>query len=126
MNRVNFVFVLLVACIQHHYSSAQGIFMVIHNNTGYDLDSLSFGRHQVGKLKKDSSVYYSGCSELQLQSGVPLLRPYGLISGKNPPHKTIPCSTKSRKAKSGYYEFDVMFYEDQFGYRLYWHPHQSH
>lgn len=106
------------------FSFAQDIKIIIHNRTGYDLDSLSLGRHHLGRLLKDSSVCYNAFRELHLHAGVPLLRPYGLISGKLPPSRTTPCGTKSRKAKPGLYEFDIMFFEDRNGYRLYWQPHR--
>lgn len=104
-------------------SFGQSLRITLYNKTGYDLDSLLFEKRWVGDLRKDSSIVLHSLSTFTIQGMFPLYRPYAHIKGKEHPILLSPCGTRSRKVKSGTYAFDILIYEDEHGYRLYWEKH---
>lgn len=99
---------------------AQHLHITLYNKTGFDLDSLLFEKHFVGDIRNDSALVLTSLRSFIMQGMVPLFRPYAHIEGKEHPQLLSPCGTRSRKVKSGTYVFDILFYEDEHGYRLYW------
>ncbi|MFM9007583.1 MAG: hypothetical protein ACKORE_03285 [Bacteroidota bacterium] len=102
----------------------QVLHITLYNTSGYDLDSLVFEKQVLGPLPKDSVLELRSLRSFTMQGMVPLFRPYAHINGKDHPQLPRPCGTKSRKVKSGTYAFDIKFYEDEHGYRLYWEKHE--
>ena len=102
----------------------QNINLVVFNKTGYNLDSVSFNQIELGNITKDSSVVFSNLNEITLLGDVPLHLPFGLIEGKKRPLNLTPCGTKSKKKKEGIFVFDILIYETEGEYRLYWRKHE--
>lgn len=102
----------------------QNINLVVFNKTGYNLDSVSFNRIELGNITKDSSVVFSNINEITLLGDVPLHIPFGIIEGKKRPLNLTPCGTKSKKKKEGIFVFDILIYETEGEYRLYWRKHE--
>ena len=102
----------------------QNINLVVFNKTGYNLDSVSFNRIELGNITKDSSVVFSNINEITLLGDVPLHLPFGIIEGKKRPLNLTPCGTKSKKKKEGIFVFDILIYETEGEYRLYWRKHE--
>ena len=102
----------------------QNINLVVFNKTGYNLDSVSFNHIELGNITKDSSVVFSNINEITLLGDVPLHLPFGIIEGKKRPLNLTPCGTKSKKKKEGIFVFDILIYETEGEYRLYWRKHE--
>ena len=102
----------------------QNINLVVFNKTGYNLDSVSFNRIELGNITKDSSVVFSNINEITLLGDVPLHIPFGIIEGKKRPLNLTPCGTKSKKKKEGIFVFDILIYETEGESRLYWRKHE--
>ncbi|MCF8409426.1 MAG: hypothetical protein K9G36_10690 [Crocinitomicaceae bacterium] len=102
----------------------QNINLVVFNKTGYNLDSVSFNHIELGNITKDSSVVFSNINEITLLGDVPLHLPFGIIRGKKRPLNLTPCGTKSKKKKEGIFMFDILIYETEGEYRLYWRKHE--
>ena len=102
----------------------QNINLVVFNKTGYNLDSVSFNHIQLGNITKDSSVIFSNINEIIMLGDVPLHLPFGIIEEKKRPLKLTPCGTKSKKKKEGLFVFDILIYETEGEYRLYWRKHE--
>jgi hypothetical protein len=124
MLKLKILFQLSVLTIIPSLLFGQNIKLTVFNKTGYNLDSVSFGRFQLGKINKDSCVFLSDIDEIIIQGDVPLHRPFGIIKGKRRLFNLSPCSTKSTKKKSGSYAFDIYIYETKKEYRLYWKKHE--
>ena len=107
------------------YAIGQNIKVVIFNKTGFNLDSVSFNRIYLGNIPKDSTVVLSNLSEITMQGDVPLHLPFGIIEGKKRPVNLLVCATKSKKKKDGIYMFDILIYERENEYRLYWRKHSE-
>ena len=105
-------------------SIGQNIKIKVFNKTGYNLDSVSFNHFYLGKISKDSTVFFSDIKEITMQGDIPLHRPFGIIEDKKRPHNLTKCGTKSRKVKAGRYAFDIFIYETGNEYRLYWKKHE--
>jgi len=124
MLKFNFIFQWAILVIMPSLLFGQKINIAVFNKTGYDLDSVSFDGIQLGKITKDSSVLLSDIDEITVQGHLPLHRPFGIIEGKKRPFNLSPCSTRSKKKKSGNYAFDIYIYETKNEYRLYWKKHE--
>jgi hypothetical protein len=123
MFQVKFIFPVAIFLLIPPPLKGQDIDIKVFNKSGYDLDSVSFDHFYLGRISKDSSVFLFGIDEITLQGDVPLHRPTGIIEGKKRPFNLKPCSTKSKKMKSGSYAFDLFIYEKENEYRLYWKKH---
>jgi hypothetical protein len=110
----------LVALVLAGTTHAQKLSLTITNKTGYHLDSLLFDQYYLGALPNDSSLIYTECHKLIMQSELPLHLPVAHIGGKPRRIALAPCSTKSVMVKSGNYAFDILIYETGDRYRLYW------
>jgi len=121
--KLNLFFLLFFSVPLSSLLLGQGVCIKVYNKTGYDLDSLSFDHFYLGLLRKDSTVLISEIEEIIMQGELPLHRPFGIIEGKSRQNKMLKCSTKSKKNKSGYYEFDLFIFETNNDYRLYWRKH---
>jgi hypothetical protein len=122
LNRHIGLFFCLLLC--SGLCAGQALHITLYNKTGYDLDSLVFEKQVLGSLRKDSTLELWSQRSFTLQGMVPPFRPYAHIKGKENPKMLSPCGTKSRQVKSGTYAFDILFYEDEHGYRLYWEKHK--
>lgn len=114
------VLYLAISLLIPSYAIGQNIKVVIFNKTGFNLDSVSFNRIYLGNIPKDSTVVLSNLSEIIMQGDVPLHLPFGIIEGKKRPVNLLVCATKSNKKKDGIYMFDILLYERDNEYRLYW------
>jgi hypothetical protein len=124
MVKIKLIFQLAILFLIPSLTIGQNINMKVFNKTGYDIDSLLFGRFYLGKLSKDSTVLLSGIDEIIMQGDVPLNRPFGIIEGKKRPFNLKSCATKSKKKKSGSYAFDILIHETGDDYHLYWNKHE--
>lgn len=121
MNKL--VFVFLLAMSSEVEMQAQALRITLYNKTGFDLDSVLFEKRFIGDIRKDSTAVLTSLRSFTMQGMVPLFRPYAHIKGKDGPSLLDPCATRSRKVKTGTYAYDILFYEDEHGYRLYWEKH---
>ena len=119
-----YTFYLAILLLVPTFSIAQNIEIKVFNKSSYDLDSVSFNHFYLGKISKDSTVFISGISEITMQGGVPLHRPFGIIEGKKRPINLKECGTKSKKKKSGIYAYDILINESENQYLLYWKKHE--
>jgi hypothetical protein len=124
MLKFKFIFQLAVLVLIPALSIGQNIKIKVFNKTGYNLDSVSFNHFYLGKISKDSTVFFSDIKEITMQGDIPLHRPFGIIEDKKRPHNLTKCGTKSRKVKAGRYAFDIFIYETGNEYRLYWKKHE--
>ena len=69
-------------------------------------------------------MVFSNINEITLLGDVPLHLPFGIIEGKKRPLNLTPCGTKSKKKKEGIFVFDILIYETEGEYRLYWRKHE--
>jgi len=121
------LFFFLFVCICFAYPNlgkAQGVTIKIHNKSGINLDSVGFGTVYFGLIPNDSLKVISGMKELVLQSNLPLFQPHALVRGRRVGSMTAKCGTKSKVVKSGYFDFDLMLYEQGDVVRLYWMKHK--
>jgi hypothetical protein len=124
MLKFKFIFQLAILMLIPSMTIGQNINIQVFNKTGYELDSVSFDHFYLGKIKKDSTVFISGISEITIHGDVPLLRPFGIIKGKKRPVNLKECGTKSKKKKSGIYAYDILINESENQYQLYWKKHE--
>lgn len=122
-NYSKLLFGLTLSLLTTTLALGQHINIKVYNKTGYEIDSVTFDQIQLGNLKKDTVVFIYSINELTMQGDVPLNRPFGIIEGKKRPTQLKPCSTKSKKKKTGAYAFDICLYETDSYYRLYWKKH---
>jgi hypothetical protein len=118
------VFYLVFSLLFPSGLMGQNINLVVFNKTGYNLDSISFCKIEIGNITQDSSVVLTDLDEITFLGDLPLHLPFGLIEGKKRPMNLTPCGTKSKKKKEGFYQFDILIYEYGGEYRLYWRKHE--
>jgi len=98
----------------------------LFNKTGYDLDSVSIGRENIVKIKKDSSVIIRDCKAISMMGGLPIGMANGRINEKKHDSRLIGlCGTGNKTVKKGRYKFDIIMVDGENGYRLFYQKHQK-
>ncbi len=118
------IFCFFISLVLPPFSFSQNLGIEVFNKTGYNLDSVSFYNIKIGNITQDSSVVHTDLDEITFLGDLPLHLPFGLIEGKKRPMNLTPCGTKSKKKKEGFYQFDILIYEIENEYRLYWKKHE--
>lgn len=112
---------------------SQKLTVTIYNKTGFDLDSAIFQGKQIGLIKKDGMVTIKNLATLSLQGymnkdEVPQFDVDAVIANKlKEDYQFGKCGTgiTYSSKKKGRFEFDIMYYEYEGKYRLYWQPHEK-
>jgi hypothetical protein len=124
MMKNKIIFCFFISLVLPPLSFCQNLGIEVFNKTGYNLDSVSFCKIEIGNITQDSSVVLTDLDEITFLGDLPLHLPFGLIEGKKRPMNLTPCGTKSKKKKEGFYQFDILIYEYGGEYRLYWRKHE--
>lgn len=103
---------------------AQSVEIAVYNQTGYDLDSVSFGQVQLGRIPQEGVLHKVLPDGIFMQGDVPLNAPAAAAAGKPKREGPGPCGTKSRKEITGRYAFDLRIYEADGAHRFYWVKHE--
>ena len=103
----------------------QTVKVELFNRTHFDLDSVKIDNYYVGFIKKDSSIIIQKLTSIVMEDILPFWPPCGIIKEKNRSVKLVGlCGTGKRDETMGEYKFDIIYREDDDGYRLLWDKHK--
>ncbi len=119
------VFLLSIVIGISNLFKSQALTIKLNNKTGYNINAIEFACKYIGLLNKDSSIIINDCNELNTYYSGPFGPKNGYIKGKGKSIKTpIPlCGTSSgetQKITQGKFEYDILFFEDEKGYSLFY------